>query len=457
MVRLDGSTLAAVSLVLVVVVAGCGAGPTATETSSEPTAGASTTAPGSASDRTPSATPTPTTSPDGTATPTAEPTVPVERGSLPVDADRVWTRVTDMTGADVEPPSVHVYPISALDERTAARQQLRFLAELGLTPPDDPVAELNRSLGALTYETGRVNVYVGEDVSDSAVECVLAHEFAHVVQFRRGVPERTLRNLTDDGGSVEADGIQVYRALLEGSAMSVQRAYAAEYGCTGASPYRSWVASGEPWKHQTAAPYYYGERYVNATEGAAASLAALADDPPTTTEQVLHPGRDDEPAPLSVTVTDETGDWTEDARLRLGELLVRSSLLAGVSGDRAARAAAGWGNDRLLRFFDGGDRGWVWALRWDDAANASEFVDTFRAYLDARGERVDGGWVAGGGTHWRVVRTADRTVAVVAGAERFVDAVAVDGGEEPTVTIHSNASATGFGATPVPSATRQRP
>lgn len=430
--RRDG--VAAVALVALVVLAGCGSvlspggTPTSVESPGDPTVSPSPT-------DSPSPTETATQTPTPTPTPKQDGPVSVRGGSLPVDEDRVWYRVQDIMAANVSPPGLTVLSLEGLGNRTRNFARPRFLHALGLGPPEDPVAELNRSLGALTYRSGRVEVHLGENATAGAVECLLAHEFAHVVALRQRFPRRMAENWSDESFR-PYDGTYAFRSVREGVAMLVQRTYAERYGCQGASPYADWVGNGTAWEELVGAPYHYGEAYVSARVDSPADLSALAADPPRTTEQVLHPGQDHEMAPLSITVSDGTAEWQRRGKLRMGELVTRSALSGSHSDERAARAAAGWGNDTLLWFSDVDEDGWVWVTRWDDAANATEFERAFAGHLDARGESVgDGHWVDAEGRHWRVVRTGDRTVVVVGGPERFLDTVAVSGGTNVTVTV----------------------
>jgi hypothetical protein len=98
-------------------------------------------------------------------------------------------------------------------------------------------------------------------------------------------------------------------------------------------------------------------------------------DPPTTTEQVLHPEKyvarearlplADPPAPAGST-------WTTTGTL--GEYRTRLLLARCAPRDVAARAAAGWGADRYAVGALPGDKlALAWITRWDTPADAEEF------------------------------------------------------------------------------------
>lgn len=61
-----------------------------------------------------------------------------------------------------------------------------------------------------------------------------------------------------------------------------------------------------------------------------------------------------------------------------GELFLRIVLGGEMSESRAARAAAGWGNDRFitLRTLEGA-RAFVWIIRWNSSADAAQFETVF--------------------------------------------------------------------------------
>jgi len=99
--------------------------------------------------------------------------------------------------------------------------------------------------------------------------------------------------------------------------------------------------------------------------------------------------------------------------------------------ERADRAAAGWGDDRLSVYRASGQQSasYAWTFAWDDAAEAAEFERALRAYLDARGERREGRWVIGDGLTARVLAPSERSTALLLGNESFV------AGTDASVTV----------------------
>ena len=107
---------------------------------------------------------------------------------------------------------------------------------------------------------------------------------------------------------------------------------------------------------------------------------AFTDDPPRSSEQILHPEkwhthRDD---PVAIAWPDLTAvlpgaRWI--AAGEMGELGIRSLLRPIVERAVASQAAAGWGGDRFVLYERGrGRRILVWITDWDSQADAAEFA-----------------------------------------------------------------------------------
>lgn len=135
--------------------------------------------------------------------------------------------------------------------------------------------------------------------------------------------------------------------------------------------------------------------------------------------------------------TSEVGIWLVNETLyQRSEAFVRTFLEVGLEPERAARAAAGWGNDTLRIARSGADGvAYVWVLRWDDAANASEFEAALRASLDGRADRVGDGWRLEAIDGIATVRSpTDRTTVLLYGHRSFVGTAAVSG-DNATVRV----------------------
>ena len=116
--------------------------------------------------------------------------------------------------------------------------------------------------------------------------------------------------------------------------------------------------------------------------------AAFAD-PPSSSEQVLHPERyyDDRDVPVEVYLPGPPGArWEPVLEDTLGEFVIWQHLTMFLDdADQAATAAAGWDGDRLGLWTDGAGRELVvWLLLWDSVPDADEFVAAYQSVLAGR-------------------------------------------------------------------------
>jgi hypothetical protein len=112
---------------------------------------------------------------------------------------------------------------------------------------------------------------------------------------------------------------------------------------------------------------------------------AFAQDPPRSTEQILHPekwhGKKDEPAEIRwPDLSSALPGFQKVGEGHLGELGVR--ILLSRKGGKAApaaasKAAAGWGGDRFVLYEKAGRRVLVWITEWDTEGDAREARSAF--------------------------------------------------------------------------------
>ncbi|WP_121822284.1 hypothetical protein [Halostella salina] len=388
--------LAALALVLSLVLAGC-AGDSGAFRTTEPETG--TTTVGTATEP-----PTRTTT---TAEVTGEYSVPVTGNALPVDADRTFARVQSLVGSDVEPQTVRVREGSTRTGEAEYYSQRPFFRVMGLS-------EANYStVGAsgVTYSDGEVQITT-RDAPPAEVERVLAHEFAHTVQMRTSMTADL-----DSGvfGNPTTDYAMTRRALVEGGAVYVTDVYAERF--QNRTVYQSNVVErqyerGPGGNRYLWAPYHFGYRYVADTIDSPAELATVYDNHPETTEQLLHGYAPDEEPVADLVLRDTVEDWYRTDTDTKGELVTRIVLRGELTKERAAAAAAGWGNDRAAVYeqASGDAAGVAWALRMDDRGEATEAVDAFEAFADRQTE-----------SSFRVERVTARTLVVIGGDGAFVD------------------------------------
>ena len=256
-------------------------------------------------------------------------------------------------------------------------------------------------LGFLGFVTGR----------DLIGEFLVAHELTHALQDQHyGLPTSP-EPVTDAHGDREL----ARHALLEGDATLAGFAYLLRRPLD-----RDMIALIE--QQLRGVPAELARKYPELPELLRASLAfqydegtafagwALADggwaavdraqaDPPTSTEQVLHPARyfatRDRPVSIALGGTEalEAAGWRPILEDTLGELQIRVLAARALPADGAARVADGWGGDRLRALARGDDLVLVWMTAWDSPAEADEFAEAVPgilpgAHVERRADRV---------------------------------------------------------------------
>lgn len=332
----------------------------------------------------------------------------VEGGTLPFDPNVTFDRLEAMLAVDAEQPTVRVRDEAEFGDYTVRG----YVFELfGVANGSQSTLAVSGSAG------GPTSVAVGfSEASPAAVRGVLVHEMTHAVQVQRGI--------IPYGDVSTFDERQVRLAVIEGGAVYASTAFVERYDVDG----RNWTAffrgeylDGPGGNRYAASTSYFGARYYAAVVDHPGEFESVAANPPRTTEGILHPHRNDTaPAPLAVDA-DRTGGWTATSADRYGELFTRVVLGSELPEGRAATAAAGWGNDSLVRFDRGDGRALAWVHRWDSAGDADEFVAAFGDYGDARSRDTD--------ARFRVVRVNATTTAAFAGHPAFVANATVEGGD----------------------------
>jgi hypothetical protein len=351
-------------------------------------------------------------------------TATIENGTLPVNATLAFNRVESLTGTDVDPWRVNVTNLS---------EWRRGVQRVGASP-------LNRALGFENVSTdwseptglttnGVVYIHPG-DGTPAKTERVLAHEYAHLVQYRTTIfpwqGRLSQPRLTTDLRKTR-------RSLVEGGAVFVADAYTDRYlGIQSNTAYaRGLYRNGSATIRSALAPYVFGSQYVEYRIDDPANLSAAYESYPRTTEQVIHnySRAEEPPANLRVNATAESEQWTYLGNNTLGEMTTRAALDTELDRERAAAAAAGWGTDRLGVYQHATNEsryGWAWVMRWDNASETDELQSALSTYTSAREGNSE--------TAFRVETVDDETVAVVFGDSRFVEGAEV-AGTDGNVTV----------------------
>lgn len=259
-------------------------------------------------------------------------------------------------------------------------------------PNDSPVlAQLSQSAGGGNkpyYDVTRHRILSpGElKVADVAEEGGVAHELMHALQDR----QFGLKQLV--GASDEAVAAQ---ALYEGEAMVFMFGYIADRNNkpadiamikAGAQLARlsmdARAANGPEEllpllvREQLQFRTLGGARFVSSlfARGGFSAIDRMYKDPPTSTEQLLHPDHylaGDRP--ILVTDPAPPDGWKTIATGSLGELGVDALLRNCAGGRDMTRAAEGWGGDRFAVIQAGDQLALLWSTVWDSEPDAARF------------------------------------------------------------------------------------
>jgi hypothetical protein len=317
----------------------------------------------------------------------------------------------------------------------------------------DVQAELRSTVGSSTAGFYAPNDDPIRNITDTPSRptidnATLIHELVHALQDQDGALGERLGSATTQDGDLAVDG------LVEGEANYIERRYSQrcgdEWDCV-ATP-SSGGGGGTPANLGVLLtllqPYSDGPLYVEwlRERGGWDAVDAKLGEPPTSTEQVIHL-TDEEPVAIEFDDRARNG-WEpfpgqgENGSDTVGEasMFVMFWYQAREAGadtippgsvartndpldtyNYDAEPSAGWGNDRLFPYRNtrAGDTryGYVWTTEWDDRRDATQFVDAYRAILDAHDaeRRSNGTYVVPDGDYadaFRIDRNGTRVTVV---------------------------------------------
>ena len=272
----------------------------------------------------------------------------------------------------------------------------RLLHALRILEPDQSYLELTLDLLedqiAGFYDDREQVFYLMDDGQPAEQAPIMAHELFHAIQDQEwGI--NTIRGRTD----LMTDAALARTALIEGDALAVMVDFIigesnpllefpmADQIVSNAAPADSGMEEMPDFMwDQLVYPYIGGLGFVIAVLQAGQSweaVNAIYRDPPTSTEQVVHPERyinRDHPTFLLYDDGVEAERYYTDVFGEFTLLSVFRQLLDGLVSERAIDSAmSGWDGDRLhaYRFADDSDRDLLVHLSvWDSVEDAEQFV-----------------------------------------------------------------------------------
>lgn len=365
----------------------------------------------------PRATPVPSPTPVASAGPSDSPVDPrsiYERVELQVAALRGLRPKRPVTRTTIDEVALRAI-LAEVSEREQPAAQIaateRLYRGLGLIGPEDSLAQISQNLQgdqiAGFYRTDTQELYVVSRSRAGGVgvleKVVFAHEFTHALQDQH----YPLDLLTADEAS-EGDRVLSRMALIEGDATLLMTLWAQAHlgveellALVGLSlgPSQASLEDVPVFLRESLLfPYQAGLQFAMGihVQGGWEAVNAAFEDPPESTEQVLHPekyaGRE---RPVEVELPADLAarmgvGWTQTIDDTFGEHQIGSWLRARGAKD-ASVAAAGWGGDRMA-LLDGPDGQWaiLFETAWDTIADAEEFAAAIRQVIDPAVQAGDG-------------------------------------------------------------------
>lgn len=324
-------------------------------------------------------------------------------------------------------------PMEPVDRSLLTPAQLRehvindFLADYSEEEARDDAIELS-AFGLLVREFDLYNLYLdlySEQVAgfyDDDVKAMYviqgegfqgperltyAHEYVHALQDQHYQLKEGLK-LSDDDCEEDSERCAAVRALVEGDASFVEMQWFFDHSTDQDqrelrefyNSYESPVFDSTPsfLRESFLFPYTAGQEFVEYLYdlGGWDAIEEAYRNPPTTTEQILHPERYPDDAPIPVTLPDFTDDlgegWRELNRNVMGEYYTYLILAHGeeprarLRENEAREAAAGWGGDLYVIYHNEESEEIVMVMNteWETANDARQFSNAFNKYASGR-------------------------------------------------------------------------
>ncbi|HET7088116.1 MAG TPA: hypothetical protein VFL17_05655 [Anaerolineae bacterium] len=340
-----------------------------------------------------------------------------------------------------------------------ARSDALTLAAFDLVEPDfelyDFLTDLYSEQIAGFYDPDRDRLYVIAQPGDLSVleRITFAHEFDHALQDQH-FDLAGLGFSNDKALQIEdADRQLAYQALVEGDGALLMQQWAMDTLSLGdqlammsaAQDMPVFASAPRVFRESLMFPYLSGMTFVLSLQlgGGWPAVDAAFDDPPVSSEQILHPFAYPDDRPIPITLPPLTGTLPAGWRLAdentLGEFMLRQYLTEHISRTASVeRAAEGWGGDRYAVYVSPGagaatpdtfEYVLVISQAWDSERDAEEFAEVYREYLRVRLD-LDSSTRTQAGIEWWIgpvttyfAQRGDRTLIVAGPDEATVQPV----------------------------------
>lgn len=293
-----------------------------------------------------------------------------------------------------------------------ADQDMIILTILGLLPPDFDLLTFYEDLyseqiaGYYDDETKEMFVVSGSGFKGPE-KMTYAHEFTHILQDQNYDFENGL-GMSDEDCEEDSERCAAISALIEGDASLTEFKWYFNYATNQdqedvQSFYEGfnspvYDSSPEYMKSDFMFPYSSGQEFVQVLydQGGWQVVNNAYTNPPVSTEQIMHPSRYPDDAPVKIALPDMTADLGEGWELItsdvVGEWYTYLILAKGYEpstqlDDTLAREAAeGWGGDAFQVYHNATTDQTVLIIKnaWDTRTDAREYYEAFIQYGDAR-------------------------------------------------------------------------
>jgi hypothetical protein len=343
-------------------------------------------------------------------------------GQLKALADEIAGQVATIRELDLLRPiktevldqaALDAFVLRRFDEETPPAEltaQEGLYKRLGLLPPDASLRDLtvdlltSQVLGFYDTDDETFRVVARGDAIGGIEKFTMSHELDHALQDQHFDLDKLLPpDLKEQG-----DLLLARRSVAEGDATLVMTQWATGH-LTPQELVDTLAAANDPEAQAVLArtpailtaplefPYVQGLQLVMSARsgGGWSAVDDLYADPPSSTEQVLHPAKyAAREAPIPVELPSDLATrlgagWSLATEDTFGEYLTALWLQRPGDGATSVKpdpAAEGWGGDRMAYLTGpGGADAAIWETAWDTQADAQEFYQAAAVLVDASG------------------------------------------------------------------------